>query len=676
MKKLLGSICLSMAALSVAAQSTGDVRPLFPNEIPLQDLPKFALKTSYSGLSSSPKAKSSTTVADVVIFYQPTFAAKYGKREAFKRVSAWVDLANRSYALHGHDYALNVSDIVPVTSVSDDVPWKDVVDEDGNIIQDGADYLFSGAVLNAGSAEYDIYQQKWKADFVVYVREQREGDYSLGSAGIGGESSTVLDNDTDPDRHSTLAHEVGHNLGMNHENGNAIAGPEYARAWECGGQRTIMYSSSSRTSSDRHYSSPELSNGGEVCGNDETANNARILEENFVQATQRRPGVESLGTVTFEQASFNGDEESGVTITLVRDGDLTEASSVKVFAEDETAMLGQDYTETYVLAEFEDGSTTTTVTYPIIKDGESEGAETFTVHLRFPYKMSLSDSNLATISITDNAEVGNAGLFSISGATELNEGGVGEFIVTRTGGVGEAVLNIQAINSSANSGQDFVELNEDVVFTEGEVQKTISLVTIADTIAETDESLTIEISSTSTTAEYDVQSINVTILDDDVVVTPEVGTFALSASETNISESAGSIVINVVRSNGSDGEAVVKLRTVEGSALAGEDFTAVNQEVTFAEGELEKTITIQILDDSKDEAGTTSFSVILEGAGVEVTIGTITITLTDNDDVVVVTPPTVTPPSSESGGGSNGMFFMLFLGVLTVIRKGGLFLRK
>jgi hypothetical protein len=676
MKKLLGSICLSMAALSVAAQSTGDVRPLFPNEIPLQDLPKFALKTSYSGLSSSPKAKSSTTVADVVIFYQPTFAAKYGKREAFKRVSAWVDLANRSYALHGHDYALNVSDIVPVTSVSDDVPWKNVVDEDGNIIQDGADYLFSGAVLNAGSAEYDIYQQKWKADFVVYVREQREGDYSLGSAGIGGESSTVLDNDTDPDRHSTLAHEVGHNLGMNHENGNAIAGPEYARAWECGGQRTIMYSSSSRTSSDRHYSSPELSNGGEVCGNDETANNARILEENFVQATQRRPGVESLGTVTFEQASFNGDEESGVTITLVRDGDLTEASSVKVFAEDETAMLGQDYTETYVLAEFEDGSTTTTVTYPIIKDGESEGAETFTVHLRFPYKMSLSDSNLATISITDNAEVGNAGLFSISGATELNEGGVGEFIVTRTGGVGEAVLNIQAINSSANSGQDFVELNEDVVFTEGEVQKTISLVTIADTIAETDESLTIEISSTSTTAEYDVQSINVTILDDDVVVTPEVGTFALSASETTISESAGSIVINVVRSNGSDGEAVVRLRTVEGSALAGEDFTAVNQEVTFAEGELEKTITIQILDDSKDEAGTTSFSVILEGAGVEVTIGTITITLTDNDDVVVVTPPTVTPPSSESGGGSTGIFFVLFLTMLTFIRKRGLFLKK
>jgi len=666
MKKLVSSLCLT--ALFSASAQAGDVRPLHPGEIPLQDLPKFAAMAPYSALHSSAKAKSAATVADVVIFYQPSFAAKYGKREAFKRVSAWVDLANNSYALHGHDYVLNVSDIVPVTSVSDDIPWNDVRDEDGNIIQDGADYIFSGAVLNAGNAEYEIYQQKWKADFVIYVRELREGDSALGSAGIGGESSTVLDNGSDPTRHSTLAHEVGHNIGMNHENGKAIAGPEYARAWECGGQRTIMYSSSSRTTTDRHYSSPELSRNGEVCGNAETANNARILEENFVQATQRRPGVESLGTVTFEQTSFNGDEESGVTITLVRDGDLSEASSVKVFAEDETAMLGQDYTEAYVLAEFEAGSATTTLTYPIIKDGDTEGAETFTVHLRFPYKMSLSDSNLATISITDNAQVGNAGVFSISGDTELNEGDTGVYTLSRVGGVGEAVLNIKTVNGSAKSGQDFVELNQDVVFAEGDVQKTINLVTIGDAVAETDESLTIEISSTSTTAEYDVQAVNVTILDDDTVVTPEVGTFALNVSETTISESAGSIAINVVRSNGSDGVAVVRVRTVAGSAIAGEDFTAFNQEVTFAEGELEKTITIQILDDSKDEAGTTSFSVVLEGAGVEITTGTITITLTDNDDVVVM-PPTVTPPSSESGGGSTGFLMTLLLSMCVFIRK-------
>jgi hypothetical protein len=675
MKKLLGSICLSMLALQVSAHTNGDIRALFPSEIPLQDLPKFAAKRSYSVLSSSPKAKSSTTVADVVIFYQPSFAAKYGKREAFKRVSAWVDLANRSYALHGHDYVINVSDIVPVTSVSDDLPWQDVVDEDGNIIQDGADYIFSGAVLNAGNTEYEIYQQKWKADFVIYVREQREGDYSLGSAGIGGESSTVLDDGGDPETYSPLAHELGHNIGMNHEDGNAIAGPEYARAWECGGKRTIMYSASNRSIVLPHYSSPDLSNGGEICGNAETANNARILEENFVQATQRRPGVESLGSVTFDQASFNGDEQSGVTITLVRDGDLTESSSVKVFAEDETALLGQDYTETYVLAEFEAGSATTTLTYPIIKDGESEGAETFTVHLRFPYKMSLSESNLATISITDNAEVGNAGLFSISGNSDLNEGDLGEYQVTRIGGVGDAVITVQSVNGSAKSGQDFVELNQDVVFAEGEVQKTINLVTVANTVAETDESLTIEISSTSTTAEYDVQSVVVNIIDDDVVITPEVGTFALSASETIISESAGSIVINVVRSNGSDGAAVVRVRTVEGSAIAGEDFTSVNQEVTFADGELEKTITIQIRDDSKDEVGTTSFNVILEAANAEVTTGSITITLTDNDDVVV-TPPTVNPPAPESGGGSTGLFIIVFLTMFTFIRKLGSFSKK
>jgi hypothetical protein len=674
MKKLLGSVCLSILALSVSAHTTDDIRPLFPNEIPLQDLPKFALKSSYSRLSSSTKAKSSTAVADVVIFYQPSFAAKYGKREAFKRVSAWVDLANRSYALHNLDYALNVKDIVAVTSVSDDVPWLDVVDEDGNIIQDGADYIFSGAVLNAGNTEYEIYQQKWKADFVIYVREQREGDYILGAAGVGGESSTVLDDGSEPRTYSTLAHEVGHNIGMNHENGDANAGPEYARAWECGGQRTIMYSSSSATLSDRHYSSPDLSRKGEVCGNAETANNARVLEENFVQATQRRSGVESLGSVTFDQAAFNGNEVDGVTITLVRDGDLTEGSSVKVFAEDETALLGRDYTETYVLAEFEAGSATTQVTYPIIADSDSEGAETFTVHLRFPYKLTISDDeNLSTISITDNAQVGNVGLFSISGPSEINEGDTTEYIVSRNGGVGDAVLNVQSINDTAFADQDFVALNQDIVFGEGEVQKTIELVTLNNAIGETTERFSIVINNASDTAEYDVKSIVVNLIDNDVIIVPEIGTFAINTDQTTVSESAGNIIINVVRSNGSDGVAVVRLRTVGGSALAGEDYTDVFQEITFADGEIQKTINIPILDDTKDEPGTTSFNVVLESSTVEVTTGSVTITLTDNDDAPVVTPPVVTPPvvtppASESGGGSTGMFFILFLGFFAFIR--------
>jgi hypothetical protein len=207
-------------------------------------------------------------------------------------------------AAHGVSQQVIIKDMVPVVSVDDSARFDTQFDDDGNVISDGVPYLFSSAVLNAGSPEYDAYQA-WQADLVMYVREQRPEDTVLGLAGLGGELSFVLDWNYTPEEYSTVAHEIGHSFGMNHEEAKAFVGPEYARAWECGGMQTIMYSSASEDTTLRHYSDPDLTNDGEACGN-ENADNSRILKENFAFTSHRRSGIDSLGNVSFTNASYIG----------------------------------------------------------------------------------------------------------------------------------------------------------------------------------------------------------------------------------------------------------------------------------------------------------------------------------------------------------------------------------
>lgn len=667
MRKAISALCLSVLATGVLAQSSSDIRELYINESSVEHLSKSVYKNfSEPNLSPSSTQKSGL-VADIVMFYQPSYFTKYGEYEAHKRIAEWVNLTNKSYKAHGLNFSLSISDIVPVTSISDDVPYQDIYDNEGNIVIDGANYLFSLFALNEGNPEHDIYREKWKSDLVVYVREQRPEDTVLGLAGIGGELSSVIDDGRSPETYTTFAHEIGHNIGMNHEEAQAFVGPDYARAWSCGGKFTIMYSASSVNSTLHHYSSPDKSNAGQACGDESIANNARILEENFVATTQRREGVTSLGEVSFTSSSYSGDEESGVKVVIQRDGDLTQSASVKLFAENITAEWGVDYTSAYVLAEFNEGESTTTVNFPVIKDAEAEGVETLSLSMKFPYRLSVSDAAMATISIADSALVGSAGVFSISGTTELNEGDNGEYVVTRVGGLGEAVLNVSAVSDSAFEGTDFVTLNKQLVFAEGEVEKAVSIVTIDNLMAEPIEHFSVEIDSPYASAEYSTKSVAVSITDNDTSAVPNIGKFLLSTATSVAPESAGTITLTIERRDGFDGEVTLRAFTTAGTAVAGTDFVAFNKDITFADREVTKTFEIEIIDDAIDEKGSNNFEVHIEGDGLEFFTNKVTITIKDNDGGT--SGGTSGGEKSDSSGGSTSFAFLLLLSLVALLRK-------
>ena len=83
------------------------------------------------------------------------------------------------------------------------------------------------------------------------------------------------------------------------------------------------------------------------------------------------------------------------------------------------------------------------------------------------------------------------------------------------------------------------------------------------------------------------------------------GPAALSVADATANESDGSIAFAVTLDRAASGEVTVDWATANGSATAGEDYTAGSGTLTFAAGERSKTVSVALLDDAVDDGGET-----------------------------------------------------------------------
>jgi Domain of unknown function (DUF4347)/Legume lectin domain/PA14 domain/Calx-beta domain/Glucose / Sorbosone dehydrogenase len=139
------------------------------------------------------------------------------------------------------------------------------------------------------------------------------------------------------------------------------------------------------------------------------------------------------------------------------------------------------------------------------------------------------------------------------------------------------------------------------------------------------------------------------------------GTIIMGSEPITVGEAAGFATVRFDRINGSDGYATVNYNTAEGTALAGQDFTAVQGNVTFAPGEITKSVNIAIINDAVVE-GNEVFNVALgetAGAGLG-TRRTVSITILDDDGASVFNLSRPTYTIDEGAG----------LALITVQRSG------
>lgn len=116
------------------------------------------------------------------------------------------------------------------------------------------------------------------------------------------------------------------------------------------------------------------------------------------------------------------------------------------------------------------------------------------------------------------------------------------------------------------------------------------------------------------------------------------GSVQFSVSSITAIEDVGSLNVTVLRTGGTAGSLSVDYATVDGTAIAGQDYTAVSGTLTFNVGETSKTIQIPILDDATTEPDE-NFTVVLRNTPTLESLGgpnTLAVTVQDHSTTPLV----------------------------------------
>ncbi|GAA0732351.1 beta strand repeat-containing protein [Sphingomonas japonica] len=135
----------------------------------------------------------------------------------------------------------------------------------------------------------------------------------------------------------------------------------------------------------------------------------------------------------------------------------------------------------------------------------------------------------------------------------------------------------------------------------------------------------------------------VTIGDQEITDTPtEIGGdgtpgepsgIVLSVEATDVIEGTDDIVYTFTLSEASDEDITINVTTIGGTATAGDDYTAVNQTITFAAGQTTATLTVDVIDDADMNEGDETVTIDVDSNGVLQLAddADLTATITDND---------------------------------------------
>ena len=329
----------------------------------------------------------------------------------------------------------------------------------------------------------------------------------------------------------------------------------------------------------------------------------------------------------------------------------TETVTVEFLTADGTAEAGSDYMAQTGTLTFTAGQTTRTISVSTVDDEVEEETEAFTVTLSNPTGGATLDDATGTGTITDDDGVGGTTPELSIGDAAVEEGGTAEFEVSLSPSSTETVtVEFLTADGTAEAGSDYTASTGKLTFTAGQATQTISVSTVDDGVEEETEAFTVTLSNPTGGATLDDATGTGTITDDDDDDDGDDddgddddddnddddagGTTPALSIDDSAPVGEGGTAEFVVRLSAVSGVAVtVSYRTVDGTAVAGSDYTSTSGTLRFETGETAQTIMVAVLDDATAEAEE-GFTVELSApSGATVADGTGTGTITDDDEL-------------------------------------------
>jgi len=320
---------------------------------------------------------------------------------------------------------------------------------------------------------------------------------------------------------------------------------------------------------------------------------------------------------------------------------------------DGTAASGSDYESTTGTLTIPAGASSGQVAVPLLNDSIHEGTESFNLDLSSPLRATIADGQgVATIS--DDEGPPN---LSVNDVT-LTEGDSGSkdavFTVSISHRSASAVSASYATSDgTATAGQDYASGTGTVEIPAGQTSAEIRVQVTGDTADEPDETFFVDLSNPSGAVIADGRGVG-TITDDDP--------HELRISDVTVTEgNSGSVDawFTVSLSTPSSSGVSASFATANGTATAGQDYTAKSGTVSLAAGETSKQFRVQVTGDTADEPDETFFVDLSNPSGAVIADGRGVGTITDDD------PPALSISDvavTEGNSGTTDAWFTLSLG--------------